>query len=46
MHICWLSRKQETSFRDSFDSLVAETRNTSILPNIRDDAINAMLGLT
>jgi hypothetical protein len=31
---------------DSFDSLVEELRKTSLLPNIRDKAINAMLGIT
>jgi hypothetical protein len=42
----WLNRKQQTTFPDSFDSLLEELRKTSLLPNIRDDAINAMLGIT
>jgi hypothetical protein len=31
---------------NSFDSLVEEFRKTSLLPNIRDDAIKALLGIT
>jgi hypothetical protein len=42
----WLKRKQWASIPYTFDSKVTETRKTSMLPNIRDDAINAMLGLT
>jgi hypothetical protein len=41
----WLNRKHRAATLDSFDSLVAEIRKTSLLPNIRDDAINALLGL-
>jgi hypothetical protein len=41
----WLNRKQRDSIPDMFDSLVTDIRKTSVLPNIRDDAINAMLGL-
>jgi hypothetical protein len=42
----WLNRKQHTTIPYSFDSLVEELRKTSLLPNIRDDAINALLGIT
>jgi hypothetical protein len=42
----WLNRKQPVVIPDSFDSLVEELRKTSLLPNIRDDAINALLGVT
>jgi hypothetical protein len=43
----WLiNRKQQTTIPDSFDTLTEEIRKTSMLPNIRDDAINAVLGLT
>jgi hypothetical protein len=38
--------KQHKAIPDSFDSLVEELRKTSLLPNIRDDAIDAMLGIT
>jgi hypothetical protein len=42
----WLNRKQQASILDTFDSLVTENCKTSLLPNITDDAIDAMLGLT
>jgi hypothetical protein len=42
----WLNRKQYAAIPASFDSVVDELRKTSLLPNIRDDAINAMLGVT
>jgi hypothetical protein len=42
----WLNRKQQAVIHATFDLLVAELRKTSMLPNIRDDAINAMLSLT
>jgi hypothetical protein len=41
-----LNRKQHATIPYSFDSLVDELRKTSFLPNIRDDAINASLGIT
>jgi hypothetical protein len=41
-----LNRKHHASILDSFDSLAEELRRTSLLPNIRNDAINAMLGIT
>jgi topoisomerase IA-like protein len=41
----WLNRKQRDPIPDTFDSLVRDIRKTSLLPNIRDDAIYAMLGL-
>jgi hypothetical protein len=42
----WLNRKQHPSILDTFGSLVTEIHKTSLLPNIRDGAINARLGLT
>jgi hypothetical protein len=42
----WLNRKQHAYISDTFDSLVTESRKTSPLPNIRDGAINALIGLT
>jgi hypothetical protein len=42
----WLNRKQQAAIPTSFDSLVEELRKTSLLPNIRYDAINAVLGIT
>jgi hypothetical protein len=42
----WLNRKQQYAIPDSFDTLVEEIRKASMFINIRDDAINAMLGLT
>jgi hypothetical protein len=42
----WLNRKQHVAITDSSDFLVAETHETSLLPNIRDGRIDAMLGLT
>jgi hypothetical protein len=46
MNSWWLNRKQHASILDTFGSLVTEIRKTSLLPNIRDGAINALLGLT
>jgi hypothetical protein len=42
----WLNRKQHAFIRAAFDLLVAELRKTSMLPNIQDDAVNALLSLT
>jgi hypothetical protein len=42
----WLNRKQQAAIPNFFDSQMDEICKTSMLPNIRDDAINAMLGLT
>jgi hypothetical protein len=42
----WLNRKHEAPIPVSFHTLVEEILKTSLLPNIRDDAINAVLGLT
>jgi hypothetical protein len=42
----WLNRKQQATILTTFDMLVAELRKTSLLPNIQDDAINALLNLT
>jgi hypothetical protein len=41
--IWWLNRKQHAANPSSCDSLVDAIRKTSLLPNIRDDAINALL---
>jgi hypothetical protein len=46
LNIWRLNRKQQAFVPSSFDSLVEELRKTSLLPNIRDDAINALLGIT
>jgi hypothetical protein len=42
----WLNRKVQASIPSTFDILVAELRKTTFLPNIQDDAINALLNLT
>jgi hypothetical protein len=42
----WLNRKVQAAISSTFDMLVAELRKTTFLPNIQDDAINALLGLT
>jgi hypothetical protein len=42
----WLNRRQHASIPNTSESLVIEIRKTSLLPIIRDDAINAMLVLT
>jgi hypothetical protein len=42
----WLNRKVQAAIPSTFDLLVAELRKTTFLPNIQDDAINAMLNLT
>jgi hypothetical protein len=42
----WLNRKVQGAIPSTFDLLVAELRKTTFLPNIQDDAINALLNLT
>jgi hypothetical protein len=42
----WLNRKNQAATPSTYDLLVAELRKTTFLPNIQDDAINAMLNLT
>jgi hypothetical protein len=42
----WLNRKVQAAIPSTFDLLVAELRNTTFLPNIQYDAINALLNLT
>jgi hypothetical protein len=42
----WLNRKDQDAIPSTFDLLVAELHKTTFLPNIQDDAINAMLNLT
>jgi hypothetical protein len=39
----WLNRKVQAAIPSTFDLLVAELRKTTFLPNIQDDAINALL---
>jgi hypothetical protein len=41
-----LNRNHHAAIPYSFDSQMEEVRNTSLLPNIRDDAIFVLLGLT
>jgi 8-oxo-dGTP pyrophosphatase MutT (NUDIX family) len=42
----WLNRKNQVAIPSTFHLLVAELRKTTFLPNIQDDAINALLNLT
>jgi hypothetical protein len=42
----WLNRKDQAAIPSTFDLLVAELRKTTFLPNIQDDAINALLNFT
>jgi hypothetical protein len=42
----WLNRKVQAAIPSTFDQLVAELRKTTFLPNIQDDAINALFNLT
>jgi hypothetical protein len=42
----WLTRKLHVAILDTVDSLVADICKTSMMPNIRDDAITAMIQLT
>jgi hypothetical protein len=42
----WLNRKNQAAIPSTFDLLVAELRRTTFLPNIQDEAINALLNLT
>jgi hypothetical protein len=42
----WLNRKQHATIPATFDMLVAELRKTALLPNIQDDAMNALLSKT
>jgi hypothetical protein len=42
----WLNRKVQAAIPSTYDQLVAELRKTTFLPNIQDDAINALLNLT
>jgi hypothetical protein len=42
----WLIRKVQAAIPSTFDQLVVELRKTIFLPNIQDDAINALLSLT
>jgi hypothetical protein len=42
----WLNRKNQAAIPSTDDLLVADLRKTTFLPNIQDDAINALLNLT
>jgi hypothetical protein len=42
----WLNRKTQAAIPSTYDELVAELRKTTFLPNIQDDAINALLSFT
>jgi hypothetical protein len=42
----WLNRKNQAAIPSTYDLLVEELRKTTFLPNIQDDAINALLNLT
>jgi hypothetical protein len=42
----WMNRKVQAAIPSTFDLLVAELRKKKFLPNIQDDAINALLNLT
>jgi hypothetical protein len=42
----WLNRKTQATIPSTYDQLVKELRKTTFLPNILDDAINALLNLT
>jgi hypothetical protein len=42
----WLNRKVQVAIPSTCDLLVGELRKTTFLPNIHDDAINALLNLT
>jgi hypothetical protein len=42
----WLNRKTRAAIPSTYDELVAELRKTTFLPNIQDDAINALLNFT
>jgi hypothetical protein len=42
----WLNRTVQAAIPSKFDLLVAEMRKTTFLPNIQNDAINALLNLT
>jgi hypothetical protein len=42
----WLNRKNQAAIPSTYDLLVEELCKTTFLPNIQDDAINALLNLT
>jgi hypothetical protein len=46
LNIWWLNRKHQAAILATFDLRVEELRKTSLLPNIQDDAINALLSIT
>jgi hypothetical protein len=42
----WLDRKLQSTIPNNFESLVIEIRKMSMLPNIRDDGTDSLIGLT
>jgi uncharacterized membrane protein YgcG len=42
----WLNRKTQPPIPATYNELVTELRNSTFLPNIKDDAINALLSFT
>jgi hypothetical protein len=42
----WLNRKTRDSLPCTSDNVVSEIRKTSLLPNIRDDAINSLFDMS
>jgi hypothetical protein len=42
----WLNRKNQPPIPSTYDELVTELRKSMFLPNIKDDAINALLNFT
>jgi hypothetical protein len=42
----WLNRKDRPPIPSTYNELVAEIRKSTFLPNIQDDAINALLSFT
>jgi len=42
----WLNRKTQPPIPSTYNELVTELRNSMFLPNIKDDAINALLSFT
>jgi 8-oxo-dGTP pyrophosphatase MutT (NUDIX family) len=42
----WLNRKTQAAIPSTYNELVTELRNSTFFPNIKDDAINALLSFT
>jgi hypothetical protein len=45
LNIWWLYRKTHGFLQDTFNNLVTKIRKTFLPPNIRDDALNYLIGL-